>query len=714
MSSYSWSGPNGFSSSSQNPTIAGATLSMMGTYTLVVVDVNGCTDTTTTYVVVNTCSSPCPPLDPTTIAAIADTICPGDSAMLIASTDVIFGGGGSMMCNQPVDIDRGCSRSMSLLHWSELPSGSSGGTITQIGVYVMTAGPSPTPVNIRMKTVSYSSISCGGHDGYCQCAPSDCCADWDETGTLVYSGMVDYSSTGWTIITLTTPFVWTSNNLLITWDWCETGSGYACVRGTPTTGELAYTQFYDYCSDDVAREAQYGWDGSDWTTCCVNDYLIDSWARVDYKLVFASTLMRTTAISAAPMDDSTYFVWFDGSCGSSLPAAVDTGETIWVSPSATTTYYVRNYNPYYDCWSDSCLSVTVYVDNISANITPSAPELCEGENIGLDGNPSGGYGGYTHQWTGDTGSLSSTTVQNPTFTGTTPGTFNLTYTVTDGYGCQASDTVSIIVHPLPFVYASGNNVCEGGTIFLNAGPPLVSYSWTGPAGFFSSSMDTMIYNATLTNAGWYVFTGTDSYGCSNSDSVFVTVYPSPLANAWNDGAYCVGDDIHLFSSPNGMSSYSWSGPNSFSSSAQNPTIPGAALADSGEYMLIITDTLGCIDTAYTIVTVRECTCPPAETWIECPFPCGNYSSCADQYIIFGIEDTTGVNIDTTRVWFTVIVSHSTGSADTTYLEPGSPLLSFSALSDSITATIYGTWSDGDNVTVILDSLYNIADCLTIP
>src|SRR5205823_3479549 len=51
---YSWTGPNGFTSSSQNPSIANVTTAAAGTYS-VTITVNGCTSTAgTTTVVVNT------------------------------------------------------------------------------------------------------------------------------------------------------------------------------------------------------------------------------------------------------------------------------------------------------------------------------------------------------------------------------------------------------------------------------------------------------------------------------------------------------------------------------------------------------------------------------------------------------------------------------------------------------------------------------------
>jgi len=51
--SYAWSGPNGWSSTLQNPSIAGATMARNGTYSVIITNANGCAITRTTDVVVN-------------------------------------------------------------------------------------------------------------------------------------------------------------------------------------------------------------------------------------------------------------------------------------------------------------------------------------------------------------------------------------------------------------------------------------------------------------------------------------------------------------------------------------------------------------------------------------------------------------------------------------------------------------------------------------
>ncbi|MFA5326625.1 MAG: hypothetical protein WC384_02415 [Prolixibacteraceae bacterium] len=70
MTTYDWTGPNGFTSNQQSPTITGVTATASGDYTLTVTNGNGCTASVTTNVVIN-------PL-PTPLISGTDPICGGD------------------------------------------------------------------------------------------------------------------------------------------------------------------------------------------------------------------------------------------------------------------------------------------------------------------------------------------------------------------------------------------------------------------------------------------------------------------------------------------------------------------------------------------------------------------------------------------------------------------------------------------------------------
>ena len=82
----------------------------------------------------------------------------------------------------------------------------------------------------------------------------------------------------------------------------------------------------------------------------------------------------------------------------------------------------------------------------AAAITPANPEACASVDLPLNGSPTGGTEPYaSHTWTGDVGFLSATDVVNPTFNSAAPGTYNLTYEVTDDKGCTATSSVTITV-----------------------------------------------------------------------------------------------------------------------------------------------------------------------------------------------------------------------------------------------------------------------------
>lgn len=93
-------------------------------------------------------------------------------------------------------------------------------------------------------------------------------------------------------------------------------------------------------------------------------------------------------------------------------------------------------------------SLTMVVNpNPIADILPNNLGTCGGQPIALNGNPSGGTPPYTtHLWTGTgASSLNNTGIQTPVFTNSTPGTYSLTYKVTDSKGCMGTNTDNVNV-----------------------------------------------------------------------------------------------------------------------------------------------------------------------------------------------------------------------------------------------------------------------------
>ncbi|MDH4299567.1 MAG: hypothetical protein OEV54_02890, partial [Dehalococcoidia bacterium] len=81
MDSYSWTGPLGFSSSSQNPVIDNATLDMTGEYALTLTNANGCSDVVYAYVQVDI-TEVVPPSGYPTVTTLAATNTTANSTVL--------------------------------------------------------------------------------------------------------------------------------------------------------------------------------------------------------------------------------------------------------------------------------------------------------------------------------------------------------------------------------------------------------------------------------------------------------------------------------------------------------------------------------------------------------------------------------------------------------------------------------------------------------
>ena len=242
------------------------------------------------------------------------------------------------------------------------------------------------------------------------------------------------------------------------------------------------------------------------------------------------------------------------------------------------------------------VSLNIIVDPLPVP-TATANSPFTGGDLNLIGGPDGMA---SYAWTGPNGF--SSTEQNPVITGVTEaaaGTYSLT--VTNSAGCSASTTVDVTINTVDLPTAVANTPCVGGDLILIGGPSgMTSYSWAGPNGFTSTEQNPVITGVTDAAAGTYTLTVTNSAGCSASTTVNVTIntvdLPTAVANT-----PCVGGDLILIGGPSGMASYSWSGPNGFSSTEQNPIITGVTAAAAGTYTLTVTNAGG--GTASTTVDV---------------------------------------------------------------------------------------------------------------
>ncbi|GAB3915521.1 hypothetical protein GCM10028826_30750 [Mucilaginibacter boryungensis] len=214
--------------------------------------------------------------------------------------------------------------------------------------------------------------------------------------------------------------------------------------------------------------------------------------------------------------------------------------------------------------------------------------------------------------TSGTGNIPSQILLN---TGTTQGT--LTYTITPYYnGCPGTPADYIItINPKPSTPSASSNspVCENSV--LNLTTPAVSgasYAWIGPNGFTSNAQNPTINNATLAAGGTYSLLVTVNGCTSNVGSVNVVVVPTPAApKASSNSPLCSGSTLILNANNIAGATYSWTGPNGFTSNVQNPTISNVTAAAGGVYSVTATVN-GCTSIAGT-TTVIVNTIPGAPT-----------------------------------------------------------------------------------------------------
>ncbi|MGE3823487.1 MAG: beta strand repeat-containing protein, partial [Bacteroidia bacterium] len=185
-------------------------------------------------------------------------------------------------------------------------------------------------------------------------------------------------------------------------------------------------------------------------------------------------------------------------------------------------------------------------------------------------------------------------------------TGDYTVSVTDANGCSAtSDTIHIHVGEeltTPVVSASGNtDLCEGESVTFTSNTTVgADYQWYQNGGALQGENANSI---TVSDAGSYTLTVTDSLGCSISSAALqVNVSPLPNASVGVDEIICLGNSITLTAS--GGTNYQWSNGETTQSITVSPL-------DTTDYSVVVTNQY-CAAISSDTVTVNVVSNPVAE------------------------------------------------------------------------------------------------------
>ncbi len=285
-----------------------------------------------------------------------------------------------------------------------------------------------------------------------------------------------------------------------------------------------------------------------------------------------------------------------------------------LTPSQTTTYTLTNIVDGFGCVQGLSASSTITVNPLPSLIMSSTtPSVCLGQSFNITVSLTGNQP-WTFTYSDGTNLASISGVT------TSPYLFSVTPTITTTYfpiGVldfnQCTGTVlgnaPIIVHSPPTLSLSSNQpVCVGGTLSISAFGynPGSSFNWQGPLGFNSTSTVAQIINVVSGNSGNYTLDLTDlNCGIQPTQTINVAIHPSISgAAAGSNSPVCATQTLNLSSTSFLGATYSWTGPNGFTSSSQNPSIPNVTTSASGQYTVIISSpSCGNAQTITTSVTI---------------------------------------------------------------------------------------------------------------
>ena len=327
------------------------------------------------------------------------------------------------------------------------------------------------------------------------------------------------------------------------------------------------------------------------------------------------------------------------------------------SPSTTTRYTLTVTENSTGCSDTS--SVVVSVNPIPV-VDFSVADTCIG-NITLFTDVSTIAVGGINSWVWDFGdAVGTSTLQNPSYTYGSTGTYDVKLITVSTAGCTDSITKTITIVSLPGIDAGADQaICLNDSVTIGGTPTSVgtnvSYTWDNAGTLDDNTAANPIAKPIASTR--YRLTVTDlSTGCFDTSSVVVLVNPLPNAD-FRASKVCSGNttqftDLSNISTPALIQNWTWDfGDNNGTSILQNPTYE---YQSPGTYTvkLIVSTNSGCLDSIVRNVIVD--TLPLADAGAD-------RSICELDTTVLGKPNVTGE----TYSW-----NNSSTLTDATAAQPG--------------------------------------------
>lgn len=331
----------------------------------------------------------------------------------------------------------------------------------------------------------------------------------------------------------------------------DMGDGTSSIIANPSdlyitpgvyTVKLTSTNIYGCSATDSAKLIIYGYSGaltySPLTGCAP--------LNVHFK----------ASISNVPS-----IIWDFSDGTTSPPSKLDTTDHLYTLPGAYVPKLILSDGT--GCQNSSIGLDTIKVDAVIPDFKNAPDPICvNGLMNFIDKSKS--YFSTISAWSWVLSDGTTSSVSAPSFTYTVAGTFPVSLIATDGWGCTDSITKNVTVIPPQEIKACADTVIcvsDYATLSVSGG---VSYSWSPSTTLDCSTCGTGV-KANPSSATTYTVTGVDKNGCTNSDTVLVSLKTKAQAHPTGDTEICSGMVVRLHDS--GGTSYTW--------------IPGTSLNDPG-------------------------------------------------------------------------------------------------------------------------------------
>lgn len=645
---YNWN-------SGQNTAAITVSPAVSSTYTVLVTDENGCTNTASKMITVN----PLPQL----YVSGQTSICQGDTAHLDATGGVSYS-------------------------WSN-GQYDAGINVTAPGTYTVTATSAEgcvavSNVSVTVNPLPVASVTenvevCRGqHAQLVADAPSGCTYTW-STGS--HQGTTSVTEPGLYQVTVTNSnqcsrvyqSVVVVHELPVISIAGETNICQGQSATLTATGATAYSWNNGEVSSEIlvspVNNTTYSVTGTDVNGCSNSIQKVVMVEELPSVQVLGNRTLCQGQSTVLTATGGSSYQWGTGS----------NSQSIMVSPNLSTTYTVTAYSAS-GCSAVSSAAVTVNV--LPSIIFSGNTSICQGQSTTIVVT-----GGNTYIW--------NTGVTTNSITVTEPGVYKVN--VTNSLNCMRSDSVTVVVWDNPTVNVSGESLlCQGATATLTASGA-ETYLWnTGETG---ASILVMPEQTTTYNV-----TGYDANGCSTTVGKVVNVEALPQVYISGVLAICHGDSTTLTSSD--AYSYVWS---------TGSTANSITVSNQGAYTVTVSSENGC--QAMASVTVEDRPMPDfnlsgnsflCENTTEVLSATGN-----NEYVWSTGETTSQITISTGGV-YTVTATNSYNCSQSSsmnvimLLAPEISITGVSSLCQGETATLVAStdatqfqWSNGDTTQSIM-------------